>query len=134
MGEDGTELTMPGTDALLLFFALLIGHAIADFPLQTDHIAKGKNRHNKSAVPAGQKPVAVWVHILSAHALVHSGAVWLLTGVPGLAFLEAVAHWSIDFLKCDNAFGPHTDQLLHVGCKVAWVLLMAFAGIGVWWL
>ncbi len=106
---------------LLVFYALLIGHALCDYPLQGDATAKGKNRHSPPyGIPQGQKPVAVWFHYLTAHALIHSGAVWIITLSPWCALGEFVAHWLIDFLKCENVTNPHTDQLLHIACKVLW--------------
>lgn len=109
-----------------LLFALFIGHALADFPLQGDFIARGKNRHNAPTnVPIGQKPVNVWVHCLTAHALIHAGFVWAITGCVWLGVIEMVLHWMIDFAKCENWTNPHTDQLLHIACKVGYVLVLA---------
>jgi len=111
---------------LSTFFQLLIGHALADYPLQGEAMAKGKNRNNPPhGVPAGQKPVKVWFHYLTAHALIHSGAVLLVTGNYYLALAELVLHWIIDFAKCENWTNPHVDQLLHIGCKVGYVVALA---------
>lgn len=105
-----------------LFFALLIGHALADYPLQGDATAKGKNRNNPPhGIPPGQKPCAVWFHYLTAHALIHAGFVWAITGYVWLGVAEFVLHWFIDFAKCENLTDPHTDQILHVGCKLLYV-------------
>jgi len=71
----------------------------------------------------GQKPVAVWWHYMTAHALIHAGAVWLVTGNVWFALAEFVLHWAIDFAKCENWTNPHADQALHVACKVAYMLL-----------
>ena len=107
-----------------LLFKLLIGHALADYPLQGDATAKGKNRHNPPhGIPPGQKLVAVWWHYMTAHALIHAGAVWIVTGSMWFALAEFVLHWCIDFAKCENWTNPHADQALHVACKVAYVLL-----------
>lgn len=109
---------------MFLLFALLIGHALADFPLQTEAMAWGKNRHNTPAnIPAGQKPVAVWFHYLTAHALIHAGFVWLITGNVFFGVAELLLHWIIDFVKCENITNPHQDQGLHVACKVLYCLL-----------
>jgi hypothetical protein len=109
---------------LLLLFKLLIGHALADYPLQGDAMAKGKNRHNPPyGIPTGQKPVAVWSHYLTAHALIHAGFVWALTGDVWLGLAEFALHWFIDFIKCENITNPHQDQALHIACKVAYVVL-----------
>ena len=107
-----------------MLFKLLIGHALADYALQTDTMARGKNRHNvPQGIPPGQKVVAVWWHFLSAHALIHAGAVWLVTGNVWFGLAEFVLHWCIDFAKCENWTNPHQDQAFHVACKVAYVLL-----------
>ncbi len=97
---------------------LLVGHAVADFALQIDSMARGKNRHRKPEQ-------TVWPYWLTSHALIHGGAVALATGVPALGALEAVSHWLIDFGKCENWYGIHTDQALHVWCKVAWWALIS---------
>jgi Protein of unknown function (DUF3307) len=107
-----------------LLFALLIGHALADYPLQGEAIAKGKNRHNPPfGIPPGQKPVAVWWHYLTAHALIHAGFVWAITGIVWLGVAEFVLHWIIDFAKCENWTNPNGDQALHVICKIIYSVL-----------
>ena len=108
-------------------FWLLIGHAVADYPLQTDAMAKGKNRNRPldlSLVPPGQTPQVFWPWMLSAHAAVHAGAVALATGSVELGCAEFAAHWLIDFGKCDSRYGIHVDQCLHLACKVLWVVLV----------
>ena len=106
-----------------LFFALCCGHAIADFPLQADFPARGKNRHTPPfAIPAGQQPQRIWPHCLTAHALIHAGTVWVITGSSIIALAELVLHWAIDFAKCENWTGIHTDQALHYACKLAYAV------------
>ena len=108
-----------------LLFQLLIGHAGADFGLQSDAMARGKNRHLPPAdVPPGQTPMTMWPYWLTSHALIHAGAVWVVTGRPELAAVEMAAHWLIDFAKCENWTGIHVDQALHVACKVGLVGLI----------
>ena len=102
-----------------LFFKLLIGHALADFAFQSDVMAKGKNRHHEmSYVPVGQERVAIWFYYLTAHALIHAGVVWAITGNVLLALAELVLHWVIDFAKCEGWINLHTDQSLHIICRV----------------
>lgn len=110
-----------------VFFAMLCAHALVDFSLQTEWIAKNKNRN---AVPVGYVAALhgpmqlVWPHVLTAHALMHGGAVWLATGSTLMGVCETVAHWLIDFCKCEKLYGIHMDQALHVGCKLLWLAWM----------
>ena len=112
---------------MTLLFWLLVGHAVADYPLQSDFIAKAKNRHNPMGfIPAGQTPQVHWPFVLCAHAATHAGAVALVTGSVFLGVLEFVAHTIIDFAKCENWTSIYSDQALHVGCKLLWIWL-------IWW-
>lgn len=108
-----------------LIAKLLVGHAIADFWAQSDALAKMKNRNRDSSsfCPPGQKPQAVWPYALTAHALLHGAAVWAITGSMWLGAAETVAHWIIDFGKCENWYGIHADQGAHFGCKVLWAAM-----------
>ncbi|MBU6301584.1 MAG: DUF3307 domain-containing protein [Verrucomicrobia bacterium] len=112
------SLTDPGR----LFFALLIGHMLADYPLQTEFMAVGKNHRKPRPLPGGLAQTrGVWVHCLTAHALVHAGVVWVITGSVTLALLETVLHWIIDFVKSEGWTNLHVDQILHLLCKAAYV-------------
>ncbi len=101
-----------------LFFYLLCGHAIADFALQSEAMAKGKNRHFMvNTIPAGQRYTPCWFYWLAAHSLIHgfmvaeimpSGYAWIYGAV------AASLHFVIDFAKCENWTNPHIDQALHL--------------------
>ncbi len=109
------------------FFILLFGHCLADTSLQTSHMAKGKSRHNSidvSRVPVGQKPMKLWYMWLTHHSMIHGGVVWLLTNNVYLGMIESISHWIIDFFKCDNKYNPIVDQLLHLGIKVIYCILI----------
>jgi hypothetical protein len=109
---------------ITVLFKLLIAHAVCDFPLQGDGIGYGKNRRNPPrGVPVGQKPVAIWVHRLTAHALIHAGGVWIATGNIHFAIAELVLHWLIDWVKCENLTNPNSDQCLHLLCKIVYAIL-----------
>ncbi|MBX9934543.1 MAG: DUF3307 domain-containing protein [Methylobacterium sp.] len=110
---------MPVIDALLW---MLIGHALADYPLQGDWLSKAKN-HTLSLVPGA----TIWPHALLCHAAIHAGAVKLATGSWLLALLELAAHFAIDFAKCTGALTYGQDQALHVACKLLWALLILVA-------
>jgi hypothetical protein len=106
------------------FVLLLMGHALADFSLQNEWMAKHKNRHiGPSYIPPGQVKQTTWPYVLSAHALIHGLMVALITGNPLLGAAETVCHWIIDFGKCESWYGIHLDQSMHVLCKVAWAVM-----------
>lgn len=96
-------------------FWMLIGHALADYPLQGEWIAKAKN-HTLRPVPGE----IIWPCVLASHAAIHAGAVRLATGSWLLAGLEFVAHCVIDYAKCSGRLTYNRDQALHVGCKLLW--------------
>jgi hypothetical protein len=98
------------------FFWLLFGHFLADYALQTDFIAKGKNRHTPI-------PGVPWYYIMGAHAIIHGGMVGMFTGSMLFAVLETVLHFGIDVMKCEGYTNIHHDQAAHVGCKLLWAWL-----------
>lgn len=118
------DLAHPHTLAqgLSLFFALLIGHALADYPLQGEYLALHKDRHYKDS--SGSHPPHLWIHCLINHAMIHAGFVWLISGSVILGLMELVLHAIIDFIKCEKITSYHTDQLLHIACKVLYVALL----------
>jgi hypothetical protein len=105
------------------FILLLMGHALADFALQSDAMAKGKNRHHKTTPPPGAVYQATWFYWLPAHALIHGGVVYIITGSIWLGVAETMVHGLVDFAKCENWTGIHRDQTAHILSKVAWALL-----------
>lgn len=106
------------SNPLAVFFALAVAHALADFPLQGDFIARQKSR-------ASSTGTSEWIICLCAHALIHAGGVWLVTGSIWLGAVELVLHAGIDFGKGEEKFGLAADQLLHLACKVAYAGLLA---------
>ena len=103
-----------------LFLLLVVLHALCDYPLQGDFLAKAKNR-------LAPIPGVPWWQALSAHAAIHGGAVALATGHYWIGLLEFAAHWLIDDAKCKGRISFNTDQFLHLACKVAWVALALLA-------
>ena len=101
--------------AVMLFW-MLVSHAVADYPLQGDFLAKAKNH-------AAPIPGVPWWIALAAHSLIHAGAVMLITGSLLLAVAEFWCHMFIDHAKCRGLFGFTADQALHVACKLAWVAI-----------
>jgi len=128
---------LPVTDinflgALLLLFAFLIGHAIADFPLQGEFLSRGKNRHMPPPPLAdgGSSPKRLWIYLMSAHALTHAGFVWIISGSALLGFAEFVIHWIIDALKCERRTDFEADQWLHIITKAVYVALIWSGMVG----
>lgn len=99
-----------------LFLALLFWHALADYPLQGDFLARAKNR----STPIEGVP---WYQAMGAHALIHAGGVAFLTGSLWLGLAEFVAHFLIDDAKCCRDISFNTDQGMHVVCKLLWASL-----------
>lgn len=99
------------------FFLLLVGHALADFPLQGDYLARAKD-HTKPL------PGTPWAIALLAHALIHAGAVYVVTQSMRCALAELVSHAVIDWLKCNGDVCYVGDQAAHVTMKgfYAWSL------------
>lgn len=104
---------------LALFAAFVVVHALADFPLQGSYLAQHKVRSHKG-VPAE------WIVALSAHSVIHAGGVWLVSGSLGFAAAEFVVHCLIDLGKGEGKYGLIADQLLHLGCKLAYVILLVW--------
>lgn len=107
-----------------MFWWLLVGHAVADYWAQSDALAQMKNRNRPNTrVPPGQKPQVMWPYALTAHAMMHGAAVAFITGSVVLGLAETVGHWVTDFGKCENWYGIHVDQAIHVAQKVLWLCL-----------
>lgn len=98
---------------------MLIGHALADYPLQGDWLSRAKNQ-TLSLVPGE----VIWPGALACHAAVHAGAVKLATGSWALAGCEFIAHVAIDYAKCAGKLTYNADQTLHVVCKLIWFGLL----------
>lgn len=101
---------------------MLIGHALADYPLQGDWLSKAKN-HKLGLVPGE----TIWPLALLSHAAIHAGAVKLATGSWWLAALEFWTHAWIDWGKCEGMFGYNADQTMHLLCKLVWFALLVGA-------
>jgi len=106
-----------------LFFQFLVGHALGDYVFQRDIMARSKSRHAEIYKTAGPG-FPGWYYWLLAHALVHGGAVFLISGSALLGIIETVLHTIIDYCKCEHWIGLHFDQALHILCKVAYVYVI----------
>lgn len=104
-------------------FMLVFGHALADFVLQPEAMGYGKNRNDKIH-DNDQSLFPVWYYWLTAHALVHGGIVYMITGNIWLGVLETVLHWITDFAKNEGWIGMHQDQGIHISCKIAYAFFL----------
>lgn len=102
-------------------FLLLVGHAVADYPLQTDFMTRGKD--HTAPIPGFD-----WWIILGMHSLIHGGAVAVVTGSWLLGLAETGVHFAIDHGRSDGRYGFRMDQALHIASKLLWALLI-LAGI-----
>lgn len=107
---------------LLVLFLLIAAHAAIDYSLQGDVVAINKNPNANTPL---QKHVP-WYYWLASHALMHGGAVALITSSAGLGMAETAAHFAIDYGKCLGKYSIHIDQLLHMVCKLVWLLVWFF--------
>ena len=118
-------LNLTGNNDLIagfqIFFALLIAHALFDYPLQGDFLSKNKNRHY---IDENNNVKGLWIHCLTSHSILHAGSVCLITGSFIIGIMEFVLHWIIDFLKCEGITNFHTDQFLHVLCRILYVIIL----------
>lgn len=94
-----------------LFFWLVVGHCVADYPGQGDFLSKAKN--HRSPIPGID-----WQIALMAHAMIHAGVVAYLTGSLVCGMIEFAVHCVIDWLKCEGDTTFRADQILHIICKV----------------
>lgn len=99
-------------DKLLLLISL---HTLCDYPLQGDFLARGKNHRNPL-------PDVPWYQCLFAHASIHGLAVGLVLGL-WFGVAEFAAHAVTDYIKSSGVFSFNVDQGIHLGCKLAWVVL-----------
>jgi len=108
---------------MALFFQFLVGHALGDYVFQRDIMATSKSRHAEIHKAAG-KGFPGWYYWLVSHALVHGGAVFVISGSWALGVIETVLHFTIDFSKCEHWINLHVDQVLHILCKVVYVYVI----------
>ncbi|MCK5600540.1 DUF3307 domain-containing protein [Candidatus Pacearchaeota archaeon] len=96
-----------------IFFLLLCVHALTDFQLQNGMMWQCKGRD-----------CSRWYYWLTAHALICGGGVYLVTQCLALAIAEVACHWMIDFCKAEKCISLRTDQIFHVACRIAYVIIL----------
>lgn len=121
------QLTPGVASFFILFFAFAIVHAVGDFALQSNFVSRSKvpRADLSDFFGSHSAPPHLWIHSLTAHALIHGGGVWLVSGSPIFGIVEFVVHWVIDLLKGLGLIGFHFDQILHLLCKLIYAALIA---------
>lgn len=102
---------------ITVLILLLLMHALADFPLQGDFLARAK---------FGSVPGIPGWYALATHSLIHAGFVFWITDSLVFFTIEFVAHYAIDTLKIKNRISFLVDQVLHIGCKVAYAAVIVY--------
>ena len=122
-----------------MFFAnlllLIMGHCLADTALQSDTMAKAKRDATNI------KGFASWWMWLTHHAMIQGLITILLIYLItrdlyfsiSLGVIEVVTHWIIDFFKCRNKYNPNIDQLLHIGMKIIYCVMIKYYMGGIRW-
>lgn len=100
---------------ITMLLTLIFWHALADYPLQGDFLAKAKAKAFEPLVP--------WYQAMAAHCVIHAGGVLLITGSVVLAIAEFVLHFLIDRAKVAGKLTFNQDQALHLACKVVYIFL-----------
>ena len=132
-------------DYFIVFFYLMMAHAITDFGLQTVALGKGKyplvprkclTDCERYQHKAGRLYGLHWPIWLIMHALICAAGV-IVVGeffhqkmnmvVPFLALVEFVLHFVIDYLKTIGKYGANSDQYFHMLCRVAYAIIIVRA-------
>lgn len=117
------ELNPFNLHPIQMFFWLVIGHFLADYPLQGDFLSQAKNPNTELGQKFG------WRQALAAHSFIHAGFVALITGSVVLALWEALCHSMIDLRKCHGRITLNQDQTYHIACKVWWTAIIYFVSL-----
>jgi hypothetical protein len=108
----------------VLWFAMSIGHVLADYPLQGSYLARTKSPFDRDK-SLGESRFD-WFFSLYAHCAIHAGMVWFLTGNIWIGLAELCLHALIDLLKIYKWFNSIVDQLFHYFCKFIYAILVVY--------
>jgi hypothetical protein len=102
----------------VLLILLVWGHVIADYPLQGDFLAKGKD-------PEGPfKDFFPWTQALFAHSMIQAGFVFLFTGSVQCFLMELIGHAWTDYAKTQKWISLNIDQSIHIGMKLFYLVVV----------
>lgn len=106
-------------NAWTVFGLLIVAHALADYPLQGDFLARAKN-------PMAPITGVPWYQALAAHSIIQAGFVWVITGSALFGAIEFLIHGLTDYAKCTNRINFNADQAIHIGCKAVFAIAGAY--------
>jgi hypothetical protein len=77
---------------IAVFFWLMVGHAVADYLMQSPNLHYDKNPNKPPLNDGSPRPSTpdLWIYAMSAHCLANAGAVALATGSVPLGIAEFV--------------------------------------------
>ena len=96
-----------------VLYWLLIGHAVADYALQSDGMVKRKSPEWPQVESYGP-----WWWTMLAHSAINGSFVSLLTGNIAYGMVETVLHFLLDWAKCLGKINAVEDQAGHILSKV----------------
>lgn len=100
---------------------MIAAHFLLDYALQGDWMSKAKNPTLE--LIQGEE---IWPLVLFGHSLLHATAVQVIAGSWLLFLVELLIHFATDYAKCKGRFGYNVDQFIHIGCKIAYAIVLAF--------
>jgi Protein of unknown function (DUF3307) len=109
-----SNITVTQYTALKMFITLIGMHYLGDFALQSDYMASNKGKN---------------LHVLVGHCMIHA-MLTFYASVWQFALLEFISHFTIDSLKCKGKISFNTDQFLHLGFKVLYIVMYFTTDIG----
>ena len=103
---------------IALYIALLLGHCLADFPLQKIGMRLLKDPKTPSSGSS------IWTYLQVYHALIHGFFVYAITHNIRLGMAETICHTIIDCQKGMDRLDDAVDQTLHILCKTMWMVYL----------
>ena len=105
-----------------LFIALMGAHALCDYALQPEWMAKKKSPERESGFNEKCGP---WWWIMGAHSAINGLGVGWVTHSYLFGILETLLHFATDTNKCLGTLSTEADQFIHVTSKLAWAACVA---------
>ena len=109
-------------------------HCLADFGLQSEAMARGKNKNLelknkerlvKEGIIKEEAFKKCWGWWLSGHAGIHALLIMLVFPTFWyLGLIEFIAHYTLDYIKTNGKTNPHQDQMFHIILRIIYALVV----------